>query len=519
MHYTFADCEFDTERLELRRGGELVDATPQVLSILQHFLVSRTRLVTKDELVEAVWDGRAVSDAAITVRIRALRQAIGDSGSEQAMLRTVRGRGFRFVAKVETSSHAVVKPSQIADQVQKTIQFRQQPSIAILPSQSVGTFEENQFLERALPDEILTALARMRSLFVLARGSTAKFRSFQDSPASVREVLGVDYVLSSELELLLGRMHLTCELSDARDSSCVWRDRFQIKLNDIHEMRAEIVARIAHTVEHNISLNELKRARIQPPASLSAWQNVFLGMSLAERIDNEGLRGSVQHFTKAIEQDPHFARAYAGLGLASHGLYYRGQAYQSPELLSEGMAAASRGFEIDPDDPLCSLILARHHFARRQVDIASPLLKRAVQLSPSNHLAQTDIARVLAQTGDPDDAEPHLDAAAALFPEVASNIYNVVTRGLITLSRRDIDASLDVARKIEALGDKTVYSTMVLLTTYHLAGEVKLARETASLIADKFEGIRGYKLLSVNLGFSESLSEVIEEAYAAHQLA
>ncbi len=519
MRYSFDTSEFDAERFELRRDGKRVETTPQVLSILQHFLVSRGRLVTKDELVDAVWGGRAISDAAITVRIRAVRQAIGDNGVEQEMLKTVRGRGFRFVAEVATSSHPQLKPSTIADQVQETIRFRDQPSIAVLPAKSVGAQEIENFLDRALPDEILTALARLRSLFVMARGSTARHISFGEDPAAIREALGVDYVLSSEIEVLLGRMHLVCELSDTRSNGCIWRDRFQIKLNEVHEMREEIVGQIARKVEHNVSLNELKRARIQPPSSLTAWQNYFVGMSLAERIDHEGLSGSVEHFQRAIEQDPHFARAQAGLGLTAHALYYRNWAYQSGDVIGSGMRAAQRGFELDPDDPLCALVLARHYFARQQNDVATPLMKRAIQLSPSNHFAQGDIARLLAQTGKPDDAVPHLDVAVALSPESASNIYNTVTKGLITLGRRDLDGSLEVARQIEAIGDKTVYSTLILLTTYHLAGETKLAQETAALIAAKFEGINGYKLLSANLGFSDDLAAVIEEAYGAHGLA
>ena len=100
MAYVFADCELDCERRELRRNGTAVHLEPQVFDVLTHLVMNRDRVVTRDELLQAVWNGRIVSEDALTSRISAARRAIGDSGEDQQLIRTVQRRGFRFVADV-----------------------------------------------------------------------------------------------------------------------------------------------------------------------------------------------------------------------------------------------------------------------------------------------------------------------------------------------------------------------------------------------------------------------------------
>src|SRR5258708_3832872 len=100
MMFTFADCELDVERRELRRGGATAHVEPQVFDVLYYLVRHRDRVVSKDELYQAVWNGRIVSEATLTSRISASRRAIGDSGQRQTYLRTVARRGFRFCGEV-----------------------------------------------------------------------------------------------------------------------------------------------------------------------------------------------------------------------------------------------------------------------------------------------------------------------------------------------------------------------------------------------------------------------------------
>lgn len=112
MIYRFADCELDTGRYELRCQGTLKPVEPQVFDLLRYLLENRDRTITKDELHQAIWQGRFVSESALSSRIKAARQAVSDTGEDQRIIRTVHGRGFRFVAEVEPGGHGRLARAQ-----------------------------------------------------------------------------------------------------------------------------------------------------------------------------------------------------------------------------------------------------------------------------------------------------------------------------------------------------------------------------------------------------------------------
>ena len=105
MRFLFEDYALDTDRRELRRGAAVVSVTPQVFDLLDYLIRNRERVVSKDDLINAIWNGRSVSDAALTTRLNAARSAIGDSGQEQRLIKTLPRKGFRFVGPVLEAAH------------------------------------------------------------------------------------------------------------------------------------------------------------------------------------------------------------------------------------------------------------------------------------------------------------------------------------------------------------------------------------------------------------------------------
>ena len=185
MEYRAGDLVFDLRKFELRKGGRVLSAEPQVLSVIFLLVENRDRLVTKDELIDAVWDGRAVSDSAISSRIKSARQLLGDDGEAQRLIRTIHGRGFRFIGEVIACEGDDCSP-----------QPRQpdgRPSIAILPFDSDD--EALSILSSGLPHDLIVGLSRLRSLTVIARGSSFRFRGWSGSLAQVGATLGVQYCL------------------------------------------------------------------------------------------------------------------------------------------------------------------------------------------------------------------------------------------------------------------------------------------------------------------------------------
>ena len=174
MRYIFGDYAFDTDRRELHRGADVVAVTPQVFDLLDYLIRNRERVVSKDDLINAIWKGRSVSDAALTTRLNAARSAIGDSGEEQRLIKTLPRKGFRFVGPVReaqvpagaATTDNPLEPSRPA------LELPDKPSIAILPFANLSSDPEQDYFADGMVDDITTALSRFKALFVIARNSS-----------------------------------------------------------------------------------------------------------------------------------------------------------------------------------------------------------------------------------------------------------------------------------------------------------------------------------------------------------
>ena len=161
----FAHFELDLAAVELRAGGRALGLEPQVFALLALLVENRERLVSKAEIIEKVWDGRMVSDAAVASRIKSVRQALGDDGKSQQFVRTIHGQGYRFVAQARASRSAAQAPASagsedethhgLSDMVQRLDRISR-PSLAVLPFRFVGSDERYAALATALPDELIT---------------------------------------------------------------------------------------------------------------------------------------------------------------------------------------------------------------------------------------------------------------------------------------------------------------------------------------------------------------------------
>lgn len=239
MAWIFGDFRLDPERFELSCGAELVRLEPQVLALLCLLVRHHDRMVTKDEIVEKIWHGQSVSDASISSRIRSARQAVGDDGHHQTTIRTVHGRGFRFVAEVVETAPAQAAKATAPPETNSPLTGR--PSIAILPFRPLAMTPELAILADAIPYEIIQALSRLRWLAVIARGSSFRFRKPDPDLELVATALGARYVLSGIIEANVSRLAVTLELSDASTNEVIWGDRINAPLDAIYDLRSRVV--------------------------------------------------------------------------------------------------------------------------------------------------------------------------------------------------------------------------------------------------------------------------------------
>jgi DNA-binding winged helix-turn-helix (wHTH) protein len=178
LRYTFENCTFDTNRRELHRGADVVSVAPQVFDLLDYLIRNRERVVSKDDLINAIWNGRVVTDAALTTRVNVTRSAIGDTGEEQRLIKTLPRKGFRFVGLVveaQGSADAATTNNPI-EPPKPVLALPEMPSIAVLPFQNMSGDPEQDYFADGMVDEITTALSRFKSLFVIARNSSFTYK-------------------------------------------------------------------------------------------------------------------------------------------------------------------------------------------------------------------------------------------------------------------------------------------------------------------------------------------------------
>jgi DNA-binding winged helix-turn-helix (wHTH) protein/tetratricopeptide (TPR) repeat protein len=421
MIYRFDQFELDTEKLELRGDGGVIALEPQVFALLVYLVENRDRVVTKDEIVEKIWDGRIVSDSAISSRIKSARQALGDDGVSQRFIRTMHRVGFRFVADVVKGAPRAmasdVREPQAASPIEPASTLdAMRPTIAVLPFRLVGVAGPYATIAEALPDELIAQLSRLRWLFVIARGSSFRFRNPVADLAQIRTALNVRYCLSGVVEVRGSMLTIGVELADTHDSGVIWGETFRVDVGGVHDVREEIVRAVINALELQIPLNEARRARWKPPEQLDAWAAYHLGLQHTFRFNKADNDAATVLFQRAATLEPTFARAYAGLSFTRFQdafLHYDGNIEAAT---ADARRYAELSLEHDPLDPFGNFTMGRSFWLRGDLESSIPWLDRANTLNPN--YAQGRYARAFTDPflGMGESGQEHADAAMALSP-------------------------------------------------------------------------------------------------------
>lgn len=406
MEYRAGDLVFDLRKFELRKGGRVLSAEPQVLSVIFLLVENRDRLVTKDELIDAVWDGRAVSDSAISSRIKSARQLLGDDGEAQRLIRTIHGRGFRFIGEVIACEGDDSSP-----------QPRQpdgRPSIAILPFDSDD--EALSILSSGLPHDLIVGLSRLRSLTVIARGSSFRFRGWSGSLAQVGATLGVQYCLSGAVHRAGSRVAVAVELIEAATGAVIWGELYEGDFDKLHDIRENILAQVISALELQISHHEAERARLRAPCDLSAWSCYHLGLQHMFRFNRADNARALAYFEQATASDPGFGRAHAGVSFARFQNAFMRYSSDVDQEIRLARRTAEQAVELDEQDPTANLMLGRSLWLEKQIESSVPWVERAIALSPN--YAQAIYSRAWTQMilSQSEDGKQNARAAIRLSP-------------------------------------------------------------------------------------------------------
>jgi TolB-like protein len=484
MIYRFDDFELDLDRGELRAAGQPQPVEPQVFALLALLIQNRERLLSQDELIEKVWDGRVVSDSAISSRIKLARQALSDDGKAQRYIRTVHRRGFRFVADVRvlsSSPRTVQQPEpEAATAGAAPPDPTGRPSIAVLPLQLLGDPGPYAAVADALPHELIAELARLRWLFVIARGSTFRLRGADTDPLEVGRLLGARYCMSGTLEVTARRLVITLELTDTRDGGLVWAERFAGTVDDVHLLREQIRTQLLAALEIQIPLHEAAQARLTVTENLDAWSAYHLGLQHVYRFNRADNAEAARLFEHAIALDPGFARAHAGLSFVHFQTAFL---HQNDDVAGERQQArqyATRGLELDPLDPFVNFTMGRSYWLEGDLDTGLSWLERATSLSPN--YAQGHYARAWTESLSCKEsvAHEHVELAMRLSPLDPLRYAMIGTRALAYMSTEDFADAADWAERSARSPGAHVLIAMIATAAHALAGHDQQAAEWAA---------------------------------------
>jgi len=418
--HRFGRFELDLARAELRADGTAQPLEPQVFALLALLVENGDRLVAKDEIVEKVWDGRIVSDSAITSRIKSARRALGDDGKAQRFIKTVHRRGVRFVAPVTVVSGAGPLAVAVGGAPDTGVAVPAdpiaRPSIAVLPFQLVGPAGPWAAIGEALPHELIAELSRLRWLLVTARGSSFRLRAPDLDPTEVGRLLGVRYCLTGTVETSGARLTVTTTLSDTRRANVVWAERFAGAIDDVHRMRDDIRGRVLAELEIRIPSHEAALARLAVPDDLDAWAAFHLGLQHMYRFNRHDNAAARALFERAVAREPGFARAHAGLSFVHFQSAFLRYTDDPAGEAASARRCAERGLELDALDPFVNFTMGRSFWLVGDLDGSFAWLDRATAISPS--YAHGIYARAWTESlaGRAAEGREHVDLAMRLSP-------------------------------------------------------------------------------------------------------
>jgi TolB-like protein/Flp pilus assembly protein TadD len=473
LEFRFAGFAIDLGQHELRRSGEVVGVEPQVFDLLVYLIRHRDRIVSKDELIETIWQGRIVSEATLSSRVSAARRAIGDNGEDQRLIRTLHKRGFRFVGLLDDagsppSGSAVEEKeaaqpaaaatdagafAQNADAARASVlALPGKPSIAVLPFQNMSGDPEQEYFSDGLTEDIITGLSRQRWFFVIARNSTFAYKAEVIDVRRVASELGVRYVLEGSVRKTAGRVRVTGQLIDATSGFHLWADRYDRDLVDIFELQDEITDKVIGAVGPQILSAEAARVRRRPPQSIDAWDLVMHALPHMWRVSAQEQRRAQEFLQQAIALDAEYAHAHALLGWTYVSMFNVDSHRPMRELTEKSLDVGARAVAFDDQEPWGHLVVGLGHARRRRPELAVSHLSKAVDLNPNFALAYAGLGYALACGGEPERGLQSLEQAERLSPrDPFLAIYAPTVRYMAFFALERYEETIAVCRATAAL--------------------------------------------------------------------
>jgi TolB-like protein len=482
VQFLFANHVLDTDRRELLRDSEPVAIEPQVFDLLVYLVQNCDRLVSKSDLIASVWGGRIVADSTVISRINAARKALGDSGENQKLIRTVARKGFRFVGTVraqpsgaEPAGALGLATDEIDERSRPALPLPDRPAIAVLPFINMSGDPEQEYFSDGISEDIVTALSKLRWFFVIARNSSFIYKGKAVHMKQVAEELGVGYVVEGSVRKDGDRVRITAQLSDVATGSHIWGERYDRALVDVFAVQDEITEAIVAAIEPQLYAAENFRAKRKPPDSMDAWDLVMRALSHYWRVTRQDSLVAQALLEKATAIDPNYGQAL-GVLAASHTfsahMGWADMAIAAPS----AERAALEAILADSEDPWAHHALGCAYLFTRHFDDSLAEFELALRLNPNFSLAQGYYGLALSYCGRWEEANEAARRALRLSPR---DPFSAVYYGIAAYAQfvgRNYDEAMRLSREGIRQRNDFVGAHRVLTAAAGMAGQDDVAK-------------------------------------------
>lgn len=468
MLYHFDEFELDTEKFELRRNGEVQHVEPQTFDFLLFLIQNSDHVVTRDDIIEHVWQGRIVSDTTISSCVKSARKILGDDGEHQRYIKTTRGRGFQFIAPLASEADQadnMSKPTynQVTSQISKPMVFNltiaglvfiiglllfnqfqgaspdrdadqaqiasdNAPfSIAVMPFVDLSAQGNQEYFGDGISEEVLNVLTSVDELNVTSRTTAFSLRGQNLSIPEIAQRLNVNYIVEGSVRSSGNRIRITAQLIDTVSDSHLWSENYDRELNDIFAIQDDISQQIASALQVELIGGTVGRAA--PTTNMEAYalylqgHQLFLNRGTSDISQNvENLERAIVFLEEAVKQDPSFAIAWADLATSYIVLpsYFTSE-YPVERVVPPATEASNRAISLDSNLSQAWAVKSLTHLSQFQFQDSQTAILRATELNPDNATAWLWQGLHFASVGNPDKAIEAVLHAIEIEPAVAIN--------------------------------------------------------------------------------------------------
>jgi TolB-like protein/Flp pilus assembly protein TadD len=423
-----------------------------------------------------------VTDTALGVTLQFARKAVGDSGSAQSIIKTTHGRGYQFIAEIQEPAPDNSTGVKDVLSTTDTLKLPDLPSIAVLPFTNASDDSEDDYFSDGITDDIINGLTPFRDLFVMGRSSCFFFRDKAVEITEIGRQLGVQYLVQGTVRRHDEKLRITVELVDAVTGQNLWAERYERELKDVFAVEDEVSSTIVAAVITRVEDSAYKRSQTRTLENLAAYDWLLRGNRLLERGGTEDLFEARRMYERAVELDPEFAAAYAGLSKTYSYEYWDHLAEDHHEVLKSSLEYGQKAVALDDKDSRAHYAVSNAYICEGRHEQAEFHVEKALALNPGEYHNLCMKGYLLACTGRHDESRtcltdslrhnPFAPNSCLLALGISDYLAHRYENATVMLTR----LSSDLPRKLSCLA-----------ASYAQLGRDAEARATATEIRDMME--------------------------------